>query len=152
MKPIIIFLLSAFVLGCSQNSDHASAGITVDSETGRWYSKQQMYAGRKLFNKNCAVCHGEKARGTTDWKTPDSNGVYPPPPLNGSAHAWHHPLSVLYQVIQFGGAPMGGTMPAWQGKLNEQETLAVIAGFQSEWSDEIYAKWLQRELASRQQN
>lgn len=151
MKNLIAILFVFSIAACSQNSDHAEAGITANSETGRWYSKEQMYTGRKLFAANCAACHGDRAQGTADWKTPDKNGVFPPPPLNGTAHAWHHPLAVLYQVIQQGGKPMGGTMPAWAGKLDEQQTLSVIAAFQSEWPDDIYQKWLQREQAARQQ-
>lgn len=115
---------------------------TVD---GRWYTQEQVQLGQTLFKNNCASCHGEQAQGlAADWKQPLADGSYPPPPLNGSAHAWHHPLSVLKRTIAQGGLPLGGKMPAFAQTLNEQEQLAAIAFFQSLWRDEIYQAWLQR--------
>ena len=73
---------------------------------------------------------------------PHTAGQYPPPPLNGSAHAWHHPIAALKHVILKGGAPYGGQMPAWEGKLTDAEIYALIASFQSYWSDDIYNRWL----------
>ena len=112
------------------------------AQTGRWYSRAQYEAGKTLFAQHCAVCHGQNAEQTVEWKIPNSQGQYPPPPLNGSAHAWHHPLSVLRQVIRHGGAPMGGMMPAWEGVLSEEDMVATIAAFQSFWPDEVYERWL----------
>jgi len=40
-------------------------------------------------------------------------------------------------------------MLAWGEKLSDEEMIAVIAWFQSKWSDQIYAAWIQREMASR---
>ena len=64
------------------------------------------------------------------------------PPLDGSAHAWHHPISVLLQVIDLGGESLGGQMPGFGQVLDNEEKLAVIAWFQEFWSDEIYEQWL----------
>jgi mono/diheme cytochrome c family protein len=64
--------------------------------------------------------------------------------LNGTAHAWHHPLGVLKKVINEGGIPMGGKMPAFNDKLKDDEKLAVISYFQSFWPDEIYNAWISR--------
>jgi mono/diheme cytochrome c family protein len=123
--------------------------LKENPSTGRWYTQEQVTNGRQLFAQYCSVCHGENAEATEQWKTPDSNGNYPPPPLNGSAHAWHHPLSVLDQVIRDGGEPVGGVMPAWGAVLNAQQRLDIIAGFQDYWSDEIYDIWLVRERSAR---
>ena len=47
--------------------------------------------GGKIFNNNCAVCHGQNASGPKgDWREKLADGSYPPPPLNGTAHTWHH--------------------------------------------------------------
>ena len=45
---------------------------------------------------------------------------------------------------------MGGAMPAWGEVLNTEQRLAVIAGFQSYWTPQIYDLWLEREQASRE--
>jgi mono/diheme cytochrome c family protein len=117
--------------------------------TTRWYFSDQAARGKEVFINNCAVCHGNSAEATNDWKTPDANGNYPPPPLNGSAHAWHHPISVLGRTIYNGGAEVGGQMPAFKDKLSESEIVDVIAHFQTYWSDSIYERWLMIENSSR---
>lgn len=111
----------------------------------RWYSNADIQIGQKIFTNNCAVCHGDKAQGLVkDWKQTLTDGSYPAPPLNGTAHAWHHRLKSLLITIQNGGIPIGGTMPGFKGKISQAEQLAAIAYFQSFWSDEIYQAWLER--------
>ncbi|MDQ6987833.1 MAG: cytochrome c [Mariprofundaceae bacterium] len=112
------------------------------SNAERWYSESQVESGRILFAKNCAACHGESAQGLfADWKRAYPDGSLPPPPLNGSAHAWHHPLPLLLEIVEQGGGRYNGKMPGFAGKLSEAEQYAVIAWFQSLWSDEIYRLW-----------
>lgn len=152
MKVLVTALGSVLLLfgcnGTSPNDGQMHSRLAVSEQAvhaqKRWYSAEQVSEGRALFRQYCAVCHGMKAEATPNWKTPDANGSYPPPPLNGTAHAWHHPLSVLDSVIRDGGQPVGGLMPAWGSVLNEAQRKAVIASFQDYWSDEIYQLWLER--------
>lgn len=109
--------------------------------TTRWYTQEQVVQGKKLFLTNCAVCHGESAQKTVDWKKPLANGAFPPPPLNGSAHAWHHPKSKLKEIVAHGGTLYSGQMPPFKDVLSEDEQFSVIAFFQSFWSDKIYSTW-----------
>ena len=146
MKKLLAPLLLVAATGCSQDS---AVSIEPDPVTGRWYSSEQVVAGKRLFSQYCASCHGKSAEATPDWKKTLADGSYPPPPLNGSAHAWHHPLAMLERIILKGGASYGGQMPAWEGTLTDQQVLEVIASFQSYWSDEIYNHWLERERQSR---
>lgn len=148
-KVIFWFLPWIVVAGCSTSTDDADVRLVKDSETGRWYSTAQVETGKELFLIHCSGCHGPTAAATDQWKKPDVNGNYPPPPLNGTAHAWHHPISVLSQVIEVGGVPLGGQMPSFAGQFDRQEKLALIASFQSYWSDKVYDTWLIRERASR---
>ncbi|MBY4677572.1 c-type cytochrome [Marinobacterium arenosum] len=149
MRKTLFALSLLLLVACSAGNDIESASLEAKPGTGRWYTVEQRDAGLALFRRHCAQCHGENAEGTADWKTPDADGSYPPPPLNGSAHAWHHPLAMLHKVIAEGGAPYGGRMLAWQGELTEAEMLKVIAGFQSFWPDAIYQRWLEIEKRSR---
>ena len=112
----------------------------------RWFNQAVVDYGAELFQQNCAVCHGANAEGTSDWKKTDANGNYPPPPLNGSAHAWHHSIPQLARSIKEGGIKLGGVMPPFADKLSDQDVLAVIAYFQSKWSDEIYTGWHDRNM------
>jgi len=111
------------------------------AENERWYSDEQVTQGEQLFRQNCAGCHGENAEATPDWKKTDANGNYPPPPLDGSAHAWHHDLDLLRRTIREGGAKLGGQMPAFESVLDAEQIDSVIAFFQSKWPDEIYQRW-----------
>ena len=101
-----------------------------------------------VYAQHCANCHGESAQGTFAWRKRDADGKFPPPPLDGTAHAWHHPIRVLGSQIK-SGAPGGqGSMPGFAAALSDEQVLDVIAWFQSHWSDEIYAAWLDIETRS----
>jgi mono/diheme cytochrome c family protein len=136
-KGLWLLCLCVWMAGCEQGSSEPKVA-------GRWYAQSQVDLGKKVYADNCISCHREDAQGTFNWKTPDPDGKYPPPPLNGTAHAWHHPFGVLKRVIDDGGVPLGGKMPGFKEKLNDEEKLAVISYFQSFWSDEIYNAWISR--------
>jgi hypothetical protein len=100
--------------------------------------------GTLLFQQHCAGCHGNNAQATPNWKQTDANGHYPPPPLDGSAHAWHHDLPLLQKTVREGGQKLGGQMPPFASVLNAAQIDSVIAYFQSHWTDELYSKWALR--------
>ena len=128
------------VLPSNASSEEASEQVGVK----RWNSVEQVALGREVFTQNCAVCHGAQAQGIVgDWREKLDDGSFPPPPLNGSAHAWHHPQEILLRVIDYGGEAMGGKMPAFIDVLEQDEKLAAVAYFQSFWTDEIYQQWMQ---------
>ncbi len=102
-------------------------------------------SGGELFQRNCASCHGQKAQGTVaDWQVVGEDGKYPPPPLDGSAHAWHHSIEGLTNTIRNGTVELGGSMPAWKGTLSDDEIFSIIAWLASLWPEEIYTAWQQR--------
>lgn len=118
----------------------------------RWYAFQHVNLGSKVFQENCAACHGNLGEGAPDWKKIGADGKYPAPPLNGTGHAWHHPLKMLFHVVKNGSPGGQGNMPAWREKLSDDEMVAAIAWFQSKWPDQIYDAWMQREMASLGKN
>ena len=137
------------VAACSdQDSKTPSAPAASGSGSGsgqgvtpRWYTQAQVEQGYGLFQQYCAECHKPDASGDPNWKEVNAEGKLPPPPLNGTAHAWHHPLPLLRQIVRNGGIPMGGSMPPFKEKLQPAEIDAILAWVQSHWSDEIYATW-----------
>jgi mono/diheme cytochrome c family protein len=160
---VIFLLLALITVGCSDNGKSIENGASDGSEltvanvdltpkkgTGRWYTTSQLEEGNKIYSENCASCHGKAAASVEEWRKPDSNGNYPPPPLNGRAHAWHHPLSIMDKVISEGGEPLGGVMPAWGSVLSEGQRLKAVASFQQYWDDETYDRWMEREESSRE--
>lgn len=112
-----------------------------DSETQRWYNNAQVTQGKQIFLDNCASCHGRAAQATPNWRVADNNGIYPPPPLNGTAHAWHHPFTMLKETIAKGTAR---GMPAWEEVLTESEIEATIAWIESHWPEPVYQAWMRR--------
>ena len=138
----LVLVLSFILSSCSESEIGPGPEPEAMAEAGRWYSQPQVDTGSVVFANNCSQCHGDNAEGlVNDWRARLDDGSFPPPPLNGTAHAWHHPNSVLLQVINNGGAAFGGNMPAFENVLNEADKLAAIAYFQSYWNDEIYAQW-----------
>ena len=130
---ITAVLLLVFTTACADSAE--------DTVPGRWYTAEQVEAGAPLYQSWCAQCHAADGSATADWRTPDANGNYPPPPLNGSAHTWHHPMEVLTGTIAEGGAAFGGVMPGFGHVLDEADRLAIVAWIQSLWSDDIYRRW-----------
>ncbi len=98
---------------------------------------EKIRRGEAVYRANCASCHGPNGEATPGWRNPGADGRYPPPPLDGSAHAWHHSTETLEKMIRVGSPGM----PAWDGKLTNQEIDDVIVWTKSLWSDEIYDVW-----------
>lgn len=131
-KAGVLTLIAAGLVACDLGSGNIQ----------RWYSQEQVAKGAVVYAANCAACHGERAQGlVADWRRRQPDGFLPPPPLNGLAHAWHHSLPLLMEIIQKGGVLYDGKMPGFEGQLSEEEQLAAIAWFQSLWSDKIYQRW-----------
>ena len=78
-----------------------------DPVRGRWYTATQVETGKSLYQMHCATCHAADGSATAQWRTPDAAGNYPPPPLNGTAHTWHHPLELLDITLADGGIALG---------------------------------------------
>ena len=128
-------LLSGLLLFCSALANEH------DESIARWYAPEQVSLGRQVYHQYCIACHGAQAASVPRWDKQDKNGEFPPPPLNGTAHTWHHEIPLLRRTIREGGIKLGGRMPAFTDTLSAQEIDAVIAWFQSLWTDEIYANW-----------
>ena len=155
---LITLAMVSAALGLAGCENQSEAVASIDKKVApvaaeakpltRWYTQIQVDRGAPLYQTHCASCHKPDASGTPDWKKTTADGKYPPPPLNGTAHAWHHPLSILRQQIGKGGAPVGGTMPAFSGQLNANQIDDILAWVQSHWSDEVYGMWHERDAQS----
>jgi mono/diheme cytochrome c family protein len=104
----------------------------------------QLAAGRALYDRHCASCHGATLAGQPNWRDRLPNGRMPAPPQDASGHTWHHPDEVLFGITKFGlvpgkYAPPGyqSDMPGFGGVLTDDEIRAVLAYIKSTWPDEI---------------
>jgi len=99
--------------------------------------------GEKLYAQHCASCHGANLEGQPDWRKRSPNGRFPAPPHDATGHTWHHPDEVLFAVTKHGLAPpyapagYESDMPAFGGKLSDQQIRAVVAYIESRWSPEV---------------
>ena len=169
-RSLLAALLISTITACSEDAEPPSQGpATTDTEIGerapadaaaepasagtvgvdRWYDAERPKRGAKIYAVNCAGCHGANGQGSFAWRKRDASGKFPPPPVNGTGHTWHHPFRALGAQIKRGTPGGQGNMPGFGETLSDEEILDVIAWFQDKWSDEIYANCIDIERRSR---
>jgi len=154
----ILLAATTLLAGCSDDAPSPAGGgaangsvpSNVDEIPPRWYAAEDVARGGEIFARQCATCHGAEAQGADDWRQRGADGKFPPPPLDGTGHAWHHPIAALRYQIRYGAPGGSGVMPGFDAVLSEEDVLDVIAWFQDRWRDEIYAAWHAIEVRSRE--
>jgi mono/diheme cytochrome c family protein len=92
-------------------------------------SSEALAAGAHLAQQHCVRCHAEGNR----------DGQAAPLDLTGQAwtgHAWHHPDSVLVQMIADGIDRPTGVMPPFGSILRPDEIRTLIAFIKTFWTPE----------------
>lgn len=155
LRFLALLLAAAVLTACSDDTEAPSGPGTQQVDTRQRPAQRPhvdqttLALGKQVFDNNCAACHGDRAQGAPHWQKPGPDGKYPAPPLNGTGHAWHHPMAALQQTIRNGTQRIGGSMPPWKDKLSDAEIQAVIYWFQSKWPDELYTAWKEADTRSR---
>jgi len=148
---ILASLLAGLALtGCGDAPSGSSGAADAESvPLDRKLDAAQLARGKTVYEKHCLECHGDAGKGQPgDWRIREADGYFPPPPLDDSAHAWHHPTAALLEVIRDGSPQGQGKMPAWKDTLSEQEMQDVVAYIKSLWSDPVYRLWQKMEQQS----
>ena len=153
---IVFGLIGSLVLAACDNSADSDnpppgsqpASAEVDMPP-RNQDMQQILRGGRLYQQHCATCHGKLAQGAANWRQRDEEGKFPPPPLDGSAHTWHHATAQLTEIIKYGTLDRGGNMPAWKDQLGDQDIADVLAWIKAQWPDEIYAQWYRNDQRAK---
>ncbi len=112
-------------------------------------------AGERLYQENCASCHGANLQGQADWRSRLPTGRLPAPPHDASGHTWHHTDRVLLDIVKRGTAAIVGNgyesdMPGFKEVLTDEEITAIIDYIKSTWPDRIRASQESRTLADEQ--
>jgi len=104
--------------------------------------------GKKLYAQHCSSCHGANLQGQPNWKKPLADGKYPAPPHDDTGHTWHHPDSLLIDIILNGGNGTNGAIPSnmssFKHVLNNDDAQAILEFIKSRWSAESRAYQWQR--------
>lgn len=130
-------LLFAAVLGLAACSRAPSGFDDPRADPG---DAARVALGERVYAQNCASCHGAKLEGQPNWQSRRANGRLPAPPHDDSGHTWHHADSLNFKVTKNGVvppyAPQGyeSDMPAFGGRLSDDEIWAVLAFIKSRWT------------------
>lgn len=92
-------------------------------------SPESLAVGARLAQQHCVRCHAEGGAG----------GPAAPPDLTGQAwtgHGWHHPDSLLVQMIADGVSRPTGVMPPFGTILRSEEIRTLIAFIKTFWTPE----------------
>jgi mono/diheme cytochrome c family protein len=117
--------------------------------------KAKVARGEAVYAAHCATCHGANLEGQPEWRIRKPNGRLPAPPHDVSGHTWHHPTSVLLEIVNDGlvppNAPEGyeSDMPAFRNTLPTEDVVAVLSFIQSRWDDEVRAFRRENNLDAR---
>ncbi|MHC8493844.1 c-type cytochrome [Thalassospira sp. SM2505] len=112
--------------------------------------------GKKVYDANCASCHGTKFEGQANWRERGDDGLLPAPPHDETGHTWHHPDAMLFALTKYGPAAIAGNdyksaMPAYENTLTDEEILASLSYIKSRWPDEISQRHDQINQSAAQQ-
>jgi mono/diheme cytochrome c family protein len=94
--------------------------------------------GAHTYWRQCRGCHGSYLQGQPFWQLVDANYGRRAPALDETGRAWRRSDEDLFHIIKFGRyaerpQTLGSQMPAFQGWLDDQDTLAVLAYVKASW-------------------
>ena len=118
-------------------------------------AQSDLLMGERLYQENCASCHGANLEGQPDWRSRLPNGMLPAPPHDASGHTWHHTDRVLVDIVKRGTAAIVGNgyesdMPGFGEVLTDEEITAIIDYIKSTWPDQVRAAQESRTIADEQ--
>ena len=145
MRVMVGMIVAALLVSAcgKQESETPSRKIGVGPD--RPVSTENLFRGVRLFHEHCAQCHGPEAQGHPDWRNPK---VVAAPPLNGTGNEWKRRQQDMIAVIKNGATRQGEPiMPAWKGRLTDQEIEDIISWYQALWPAEVYERWRKTNLA-----
>lgn len=134
LRLSFVLLLAGLVAGCGQ------ASSTFDDPRADPDDAARLALGARVYAQQCAACHGANLEGQPEWRKRLPSGRLPAPPHDESGHTWHHPDRVLFAITRDGLvpplAPQGyaSDMPAFAGRLSDDEIWAVLAFIKSRWT------------------
>lgn len=101
--------------------------------------EQRLDAGRRLYQAQCAACHGTRGEGQPRWERLNAAGERPAPPHDRSGHTWKHSDAMLYRIVAEGWRdPFNKTprltMPAFGQTLQPADIRAILDYLKTLWT------------------
>jgi protein SCO1 len=95
-------------------------------------------AGKLVYQRWCAGCHGRRLQGQPLWQLEDQYAGRRAPAHDQSGHTWAHSDEELFYMARDGRFPSSSPaaptyMPAYADSLTDQQILAVIAYIKGTW-------------------
>jgi S-disulfanyl-L-cysteine oxidoreductase SoxD len=95
-------------------------------------------AGKPIYMRSCASCHGRKLQGQPLWQLDDQYSHRRAPAHDETGHTWQHSDEAIFQMIKFGRfstTPPSAVsyMPAFEEALSDPEIIEVMAFIKARW-------------------
>ncbi len=154
MKKILILfvvLISVLVL-----KDWTITRATA--QTNKIPQSSDLVEGQRLYQTNCASCHGDDLEGQPEWRSPGADGILPAPPHDETGHTWHHTDTALFDYTKLGGkaalarqgVKFASGMPGFGDQLSDAQIGEILAYIKSTWPDQQRMVQAERSAADRQ--
>lgn len=137
IAPSLVAIALTVLAGCGERTPEAPAIALKPDDPAT------VALGRKVYDAECASCHGARLEGQPNWQQRDAQGRLPAPPHDASGHTWHHTDELLFRITKHGVAKAANlkdydsAMPAYEGRLSDEEIVAVLSWIKSQWPAEI---------------
>jgi len=133
LRALPLGLVAALILGAGALAAGEANPPPLDTK--------EVAAGRVVYQKYCASCHGVRAQGEPNWEAPNAKGELPAPPHDAEGHTWKHSDEMLYRMTSEGWRdPFNKTerltMPPFREQLSPQEMRNVIIYLKTLWTEE----------------
>jgi mono/diheme cytochrome c family protein len=149
-----------------------AAALVFTASFGGWIAMQSMAQtdinqqplyiaeGERLYQSNCASCHGANLEGQPNWRSPGPDSTYPAPPHDETGHTWHHADSVLLDYTKLGGkaalalqgVEFESGMPGFGSQLTDTQIQNILDYIKTTWPDRQRELQAERSVAERQPN
>ena len=138
---VLVFVALIATLGAIQFSSLAGYLLADEAGQARLQSSdpQMVELGNRIYQENCASCHGANLEGQPNWRRANADLTMPAPPHDQSGHTWHHNDETLFKLTKFGVSAFvkdqsyKSNMPAYEGVLEDREIIAVLSYIKSRW-------------------
>ncbi len=138
LTAALVTISALALMGLGNVSTAQAVTLEVDNP-------QIVLNGSRIYDENCASCHGANLEGQPNWRARDADGRLPAPPHDESGHTWHHDSEALFALTKYGIAAVinnpdyQSNMPAYEDILSDDDIIAVLSYIKSTWPDEIRA-------------